>query len=139
MSKLPVPPSNIHRINVPVEAFKAFIELYGGRVYGEPDYYGCNVRAFIKFEGPKGEVEVSFDLAGLDQKPDGFYYARAEAWTHVRVQGQPDIHVKGKGARSWYEGTYESVSSRVWAELLEMTYVDEKVSPIVFSTFGLKS
>lgn len=90
------------QIIVRKEDFEAAIALLHGTIYMRPGRSDCRIRAFYKVQCGKSTVKVDLTCAGLyrDQHQHT-YYARNNAWTHVRVQ-YGDFHLSGKGARSAY-------------------------------------
>lgn len=82
--------------------FEAFLDVVDAKWVNEPDYRGpraCKYAATITLENG---VEARLDLVTLDVRPDGNFYGRKDAWTHVKVDSwiHNNVSLTGKGSRS---------------------------------------
>lgn len=80
--------------------FEAFLEAVNAKYTHEPTYNNC--RYMGHFTLSTG-VEVRFELATLDVKPNGkTFYGRRDRWTHVRLDRWiwENISMTGKGSKS---------------------------------------
>lgn len=108
------------------EEFESFVASKAADWWG-PDYRRCVVRAIFKFAGPVGEVSVELVCNALLRAGGKVYYGRADCeapgYNLVEVNA---VQVSGKGARSFYEGTFETVYRRVEREILDWINGEKK-------------
>ena len=80
------------------EDFEAWIELTEGKLSRRPSYSDCK----IEVSGKLDEAKWHFKASALDNREDGLYYGRAEAWNCIKVSTwvYDNWSATGKGSRS---------------------------------------